>query len=79
LQQAAADHEVIVSQIDMVNETEKQKLVKEFNCTELSYKKEKTLQELFEEQALRTPDAIALEWNGDFLTYKELNNKANQL
>lgn len=79
LQQAAADHEVMVSQIDMVNETEKQKLVKEFNCTELSYKKEKTLQELFEEQVVRTPDAIALEWNGDFLTYKELNNKANQL
>ena len=39
----------------------------------------KTIHEMFEEQVIRTPDNIALVYEDKRLTYKELNEKANQL
>jgi amino acid adenylation domain-containing protein len=38
-----------------------------------------TLPELFEEQVERRPAAVALVWDGQQLTYRELNRRANQL
>src|SRR5690606_19301082 len=40
---------------------------------------DKCIHELFEEQVDRTPDARAVTFEGQMLTYKELNRKANQL
>ena len=40
---------------------------------------EKTIHELFEEQVERTPDLIAIRYGEKYLTYRELNRKANQL
>ncbi|MEC0599321.1 amino acid adenylation domain-containing protein [Bacillus spizizenii] len=79
LQHASSDQRIKISNIDMVNEVEKHKLVAEFNQTELPYSKEKTLQKLFEEQVEKTPEAVALEYNGESLTYRELNKRANRL
>ncbi|HGP2963644.1 TPA: AMP-binding protein, partial [Salmonella enterica] len=39
----------------------------------------KTIYSLFEEQALRTPDSIAVSFEGTSLTYADLNDKANRL
>ncbi|WP_316818874.1 non-ribosomal peptide synthetase [Pedobacter nyackensis] len=50
-----------------------------FNDTVVPYPKEKTLNILFEEQVLKTPDHVALQLGGKSLTYKALNDKANQL
>lgn len=50
-----------------------------FNNTIVPYAKDKTLFGLFEEQALHTPDAIALRKGADILTYNELNRAANRL
>ncbi len=79
LNHLAFNQEVKVSDIDMVSGVERNKLLREFNDTEVIYSKEKTIQELFEEQVERTPTAIALEFNGESLTYNELNKKANKL
>lgn len=49
------------------------------NDTALSYDKDKTLGELFEKQVEATPDSIALIFESEKITYRELNNKANQL
>ena len=46
---------------------------------EVEYPLDKTIQLLFEEQVERTPDSIALVFEDQQLTYRELNNRANQL
>jgi len=51
----------------------------DFNDTIVEYPKEKTIFGLFEEQVLKTPEAIALQKGDTTLTYAQLNNAANRL
>ncbi len=51
----------------------------EWNDTEADYPKDKCIHQLFEEQAERTPDAVAVVYEDQQLTYRELNARANQL
>ena len=51
----------------------------EWNDTRADYPRDKCIHELFEEQVERTPDAIALEYQDERITYRDLNRKANQL
>jgi len=71
--------DIILEQIEMISEEEKHKLLYEFNNTYAEYPKDKTIHELFEEQAAKTPDNIAAVYEDKVLTYRELNRKANQL
>lgn len=68
-----------VGDIELLSDKERQKILHEFNQTEIDYNKELTVTKLFEEQAKSTPDHIALVFSGMELTYGELNKKANQL
>ncbi|MCK4259635.1 MAG: non-ribosomal peptide synthase/polyketide synthase, partial [Halanaerobiales bacterium] len=72
-----------LSEIDMLTEEEKNKVLYEFNDTTTNYPKEKTLHQLFEEKVERTPNntaAVASTRAGELtLTYRELNEKANRL
>ena len=54
-------------------------LLRDFNNTYLQYPKEKTITYLFEQKAKEIPDKIALIFGNSKLTYKQLNDKANQL
>lgn len=54
-------------------------LISDFNNTIVPYAKEKTIFQPFEEQALRSPDAIALRKGEQSLTYQELNQASNRL
>jgi amino acid adenylation domain-containing protein/thioester reductase-like protein len=65
--------------INILSEKQYQQIVYEWNQTEKSYPKDKTIHQLFEAQVLRTPDNIAVVFEDTKLTYQELNNKANQL
>lgn len=67
------------SQISLLNSQEYDKLVVEWNETGRDYQKTKTIHRQFEEQVKKTPDAIAIVFEGNKLTYKELNEKSNQL
>lgn len=49
------------------------------NCTGNGYYSNKTIHGLFEEQAARTPDALALVYDDRSMTYRELNERSNQL
>ncbi|OMI08000.1 hypothetical protein BVL54_19720 [Bacillus paralicheniformis] len=60
-----------------MTENEKE-LILHFNNTKTDYPKNKTLHELFEEQAMKTPDQTALVFGAQRMTYRELNKKANQ-
>lgn len=68
-------------EIDILSEEEKQRLIIEFNNTNNNIIKNKLIHHLFEEQVVQSPDKIAIisENNQNFWTYKEMNNKANQL
>ncbi|WP_299005916.1 non-ribosomal peptide synthetase/type I polyketide synthase [uncultured Shewanella sp.] len=71
--------EALIRDISLISEWEKHQQLVVFNNTEAPYPKDKTLQQLFEEQVERTPNNIALVFEGEELTYLELNQKANQL
>jgi non-ribosomal peptide synthetase component F len=58
---------------------ERQTLLHEFNHTYADYPADRTLHELFEEQAERTPDRTALIYRGRRMTYGALNARANAL
>ncbi|MEJ7675847.1 MAG: AMP-binding protein [Chitinophagaceae bacterium] len=68
-----------VGKLSMLTFSEEQQILAEFNDTAVPYSTDKTVMELFEEQAAKTPDATAVVYEEEQLTYKELNEKANQL
>jgi amino acid adenylation domain-containing protein len=65
--------------LPLLTETERRQALIEWNDTAADYPLELCLHELFEAQVARTPDAVALVCAGRQLTYRELNEKANQL
>jgi amino acid adenylation domain-containing protein len=66
-------------EVPLLTEAEQQQLLVEWNETESEYPLDQGIHELFEAQAERTPDAVAVVFEGQQLTYGELNRKANQL
>ncbi|NLV35996.1 MAG: amino acid adenylation domain-containing protein [Clostridiaceae bacterium] len=68
-----------ISKLEMISELEKHKLLKDFNDTACDYPRDKTIQQLFEEQVKRTPNKRAAVFEGKSITYDELNRKANQV
>ncbi|MFE4573443.1 non-ribosomal peptide synthetase [Paenibacillus chitinolyticus] len=64
---------------DMLSPNEKQQLLVDFNHTETHYEREQTIHGLIEEQAARVPDATAVVYEQERLTYRELNERANRL
>jgi amino acid adenylation domain-containing protein/non-ribosomal peptide synthase protein (TIGR01720 family) len=79
LEQIAADAAPRVSDLSILTEQERRLLLVEFNDTRSDYPSGASLAELFERQVERTPDAIAVEFEGERLTYSELNARANRL
>lgn len=65
-----------VSQLNMMPEKEYDEYIHGFNATDFGYPKEKTVFELFAEQASIRPDNIAVEFRQRLMTYHELNEKA---
>ncbi len=68
-----------ISKLEMISELEKHKIVKDFNDTACFYTRDKTIHQLFEEQVRKMPDKTAAFFEGETITYSELNRKANQL
>ena len=71
--------DIKISDICMLSESEKNKILFDFNNTKTDYSRNKTLSQLFEEQVEKTPDNIAVVFENTCLTYKELNERANSL
>jgi len=68
-----------LSNIDLLKESDKQQLLKDFNHNSQNYPVSQTIHHLFEEQVYQTPNKTAVVCKGAKLTYQELNQKANQL
>ena len=79
IDQILENGDIISRDIEIITPDEKNKVLKVFNDTEVDYQMDKTVVDMFEEQVQKSPDNIAVVSNGKKLTYKELNEKANQL
>ena len=73
----AADQKL--SSLDILSASERHQLLVTWNDTQADYAKEKCIHQLFEEQASKTADSIAVVFQNQKLTYRELNARANQL
>jgi amino acid adenylation domain-containing protein len=79
LEQVAADADVRLSELELLGEAERALVLEEWNRIEAEYPADRCIHERFEAQAARTPDGVAVTYEGDSLTYAELNGRANQL
>ncbi len=79
LEGMVANPEQRLSELPMLTEAEKHRLVVEWNDTKRDYPQDKCIHELFEEQAERTPEATAVVFEERHLIYRELNRRANQV
>ncbi|GAA6621097.1 amino acid adenylation domain-containing protein [Scytonema sp. NUACC26] len=70
---------VPIKELQIIPDTYLKKILFEFNDTTRNYSQDKCIHQLFEEQAERTPNALAVVSEEQELTYHSLNQKANQL
>jgi len=80
-----------ISEIEIISEEEKHQILYDFNDTSVSYPEDKTIYQVFEEQVARIPERIGIwgaytetsdlgaETGGQRVTYRELNERSNQL
>ena len=76
-----------LSDLPLLTERERYQLLVEWNDTQTDYPQEQSIQQLFEAQVERTPDALAAIYENqratyhyqELVTYQELNGRANQL
>ena len=68
-----------LNKLTYLNKQEQELILKKWNDTDKDYPSNKTIHSLFEEQVLNSPNNVAVVYEDTKLTYKELNEKANQL
>jgi len=79
LEAATADADQPVGALSMLTGAEEWQVVREWNDTRSDYPRDRCVHERFEEQALRSPDRLAIVFGDRQVTYGELNRRANQL
>ncbi len=68
-----------IKELTILSEAERHQILVEWNQTGFDYPRDKCIHNLFEEQVAKTPDAVAVIFQEQQLTYRELDNRANQL
>jgi amino acid adenylation domain-containing protein len=76
---ALAAPDMPLNRLELISDQERSQLLVAWNDTAMDYPGDKCIHELFEAQAMQNPDAVALVYEGEQLSYGELNVKANQL
>ncbi len=79
LESIVADPLQRLGELPFLTEAERRLQLLEWNDSDSDYPRSQTIQQLFEKQAAETPDAIAVVDEHHELTYRELNERANQL
>ncbi|MGH7798833.1 MAG: amino acid adenylation domain-containing protein, partial [Candidatus Binatia bacterium] len=79
LENVVAQPDRSIGEIALLTEAEKRQLLVDRDDTDESALKDQCIHRLFEEQAARTANAIAVVFEDQELTYRELNRRANQL
>ncbi len=79
LQGVAQNPQLPIDRYSLLSEAEEQQLILDFNQTAFEYPKELCAHQLFETQVQKTPQARAVEFLEQSLTYEQLNQQANRL
>jgi amino acid adenylation domain-containing protein/non-ribosomal peptide synthase protein (TIGR01720 family) len=79
LEAVVADPDCGVSEISLLSDAERHRLLVEWNGEEKEPELTRCVHHCFEQQVERTPEAVAVEFGEQTLTYRELNERANQL
>ncbi|HEX6040667.1 non-ribosomal peptide synthetase, partial [Longimicrobium sp.] len=79
LEEMAADEHRRVDRLSLLRADERVRVLEEWNRTAADFPRESCIHDLIEAQAARTPDATAVVYEGDRLTYGALNARANRL
>jgi len=79
LEGIVADPGQPISQLPLLTEDERQQMLVEWNDTARAYPLDRCVHHLFEEQAERTPESVAVAFEDRTLTYSQLNARSNQL
>uniref|UniRef100_UPI0025C681EC AMP-binding protein n=1 Tax=Clostridium sp. UBA6640 TaxID=1946370 RepID=UPI0025C681EC len=79
LTQVSNDYDKKIKDIEILEENEKNKILYDFNNTNVEYDSSLTIYELFEEQVKKTPNNVAVVFQDKMITYNELNEKSNSL
>jgi amino acid adenylation domain-containing protein len=79
LEGIVANPEEPVSTLPLLTQAERHQLVVEWNATAMDYARDRAVHQLFEAQVARTPNAVAVVFGDQSLTYGELDRRANQL
>ena len=79
LESAAKSPDAYVSELEILGEADRRRLLVEFNSTSAQYPKDKCIHQLFRERVDRCPDSIAAIFEDQQLTYADLNRRSNQV
>jgi amino acid adenylation domain-containing protein len=79
LESIVANPKQRIAELPLLTATEQHQLLVEWNNTQTEYPQDKCIHQLFESQVEKTPDAVAVVFVDEHLTYRELNKQANQL
>ncbi|MDZ8079245.1 MAG: amino acid adenylation domain-containing protein [Nostoc sp. DcaGUA01] len=79
LESIVSDSKQHLKDLQLLTQLEIRQLLVEWNNTKTDYPQNKCIHQLFEAQVEKTPNAIAVVFENQQLTYRELNNRANQL
>lgn len=79
MEQILCDENIRFGDVEIVTERERERILSEFNDTRVDYPRDELLFQPLERYAHDTPDKLALRFNGESLTYGELNAKVNAL
>ncbi|MBB6070457.1 non-ribosomal peptide synthetase component F, partial [Longimicrobium terrae] len=79
LQEMTADDNRPVDRLPLLPEAERRLVIEGLNATDRPYPAGLCVHDLFRAQAARTPDAAALVWRGERVTYAEMDRRANRI
>ena len=79
LEAIVADPEQLLREVELLSTDERQEMLEAWNATESAFPENICLHELFERQVEQTPDAVAVSFEDQRLSYAELHRRANQL
>jgi len=79
LQSAVENPERAISRLPILTPVERHQILVEWNDTRVAYPRDVPLNHFIEKQVDKTPESVALIYESEQLTYRQLNNRANQL